>query len=104
MPGKTHKRYPPSLKELAVGTVAEIRRDSECAALTRVAELLGVGAPETVRKRVRQAQVDSPAGNRHEESAEVRRLKRESAELKRGQRHLDGRGGFLGAELDRPSR
>ena len=37
--------------------VAEIRaeEDSEWAAMTRVSQLLGVGAPETVRKWVRRA-------------------------------------------------
>jgi transposase len=54
MPGETHKRYLPELKERAVQMVAEIRseHDSEWAAMMRVAELLGVGAPETVRKSV----------------------------------------------------
>jgi hypothetical protein len=46
--------------------------------MTRVAELLGVGTPETVRKWVRQGQVDGGErpGTATEESAEVRRLKR----------------------------
>jgi transposase len=51
MPGETHRRYPPELRERAVRMVAEIRadQDSEWAAMTRVSELLGVGSPETVR-------------------------------------------------------
>jgi transposase len=67
--------------------VAEIRADheSDWAAMSKVAELLGVGTPETVRKWCRQAEVD--AGERPgvttEESAELKRLKRENAELKR---------------------
>lgn len=44
--------------------VAEVsdQRDSEWAAISEVAQLLGVGCAETVRKWVRQGQVD--AGSR----------------------------------------
>jgi transposase len=91
-----------------VRMVAEIRseHDSEWAAMTRVAELLGVGTPETVRKWVRQGEVDAGArpGTTTEESAEVRRLKRENAELKRANAILKTAAAFFGAELDRPSR
>ena len=108
MPGDTHKRYPPELRERAVRMVGEIRseHDSEWAAMARVAELLGVGTPETVRKWVRQAQVDAGAraGTTSEESAEVRRLKRENAELRRANAILKAAAAFFGAELDRPSR
>ena len=88
--------------------VGEIRsdHDSEWAAMTRVAELLGVGTPETVRKWVRQAEVDAGArpGTTTEESAEVKRLRRENAELKRANAILKAAAAFFGAELDRPSR
>jgi transposase len=108
MPGDTHRRYPPELKERAVRMVAEItgEQGSEWAAITRVAELLGVGTPETVRKWVRQAQVDAGArpGTTTEESAEVRRLKREVAELRRANSILKAASAFFAAELDRPSR
>src|SRR3954454_18079018 len=108
MSARTSKRYPVELKERAVRMVAEIRseHDSEWAAMTRVAELLGVGTPETVRKWVRQAQVDAGArpGTTTEESEQVRRLKRENAELKRANAILKAAAAFFGAELDRPSR
>lgn len=66
---------------------AEIRSEHETdwAAMARVAELLGITTPETVRKWVRRAEVD--AGERPgvttEESVQVRKLKQENAELKR---------------------
>ncbi len=108
MPGNTSKRYPPELKERAVRMVVEVRadHDSEWAAMTRVAQLLGVKTPETVRQWVRQAEVDDGvrAGTTTEESAEVRRLKRENAELKRANAILKAAAAFFGAELDRPSR
>ncbi len=108
MPGDTHKRYPPELRERAVRMVAEVTEEqgSEWAAMKRVAELLGVGTPETVRKWVRQGQVDAGTrpGTTSEESAEMRRLKREVAELRRANAILKAAAAFFGAELDRPSR
>ena len=96
MPGDTRRRYPPELKQRAVRMVTESRQEDETewAAMTRVAGLLGVGTAETVRKWVRQAQVDegSRPGVTTEESAEVRRLKRENAELKRANAMADSSG------------
>jgi transposase len=88
--------------------VAEIRaeHDSEWAAMARVSQLLGVGTPETVRKWVRRAEVDNGArpGTSSEESAEVRRLRREVAELRRANAILRSASVFFAAELDRPQR
>ena len=107
MPGDTRRRYPPKLKQRAVRMVTETRREDETewAAMTRVAGLLGVGTAETVRQWVRQDQVDAGTrpGTTTEESAEVRRLKRENAELKRANAILKAAAAFFGAELDRPS-
>src|SRR3982751_2088741 len=107
MSGNASKRYPPELRERAVRMVAEIRVDheSEWAAMTKVAELLGVKTPETVRQWVRQAQVDQGArpGITSEESAEIKRLKREVAELRRANSILKAASAFFAAELDRPS-
>ncbi len=96
------------LRERAVRMVAEVRGDQESqwAAMTRVAELLGVGTPETVRKWCRQAEVDagSRPGVTSEDSAEVKRLRRENAELKRANAILKAASAFFAAELDRPLR
>lgn len=108
MPGDTNRRYPPELKERAVRMVTEIRgdHDSEWAAMSKVADLLGVGTPETVRKWCRRAQVDAGArpGVTSEETVELRRLKRENAELKRANAILRSASVFFAAELDRPQR
>ncbi len=55
------------------------------AAMKAVADLLGVGTPETVRGWVRRGQIDigARAGSTSDEIAELRRLRQENAELKR---------------------
>src|SRR5258708_29535153 len=84
MSGGSSRRYPPELRKRAVRMVAEIsdQHESEWAAISEVARLLGVGCAETVRKWVRQMQVDGGArpGTTTEESAELRRLRRAHAE------------------------
>ena len=99
MLGDSTRRYPLELKQRAVRMVAEIagEHDSEWAAMGRVAELLGVGTAETVRKWVRQSEVDagSRVGTTSEESAEVRRLRRENAELKRAKAILKSASAFF---------
>jgi transposase len=56
MSGGSSRRYPPELRERAVRMVAEIsdQHESEWAAISEVARLLGVGCAETVRKWVRR--------------------------------------------------
>ena len=108
MPGNASKRYPLELRERAVRMVEEVRAEhaSEWAAMTKVAQLLGVTSAETVRQWVRQSQVDEGArvGTTSQESLEVKRLKRENAELKRANAILKAASAFFAAELDRPSR
>jgi transposase len=106
MSGGSSRRYPPELRERAVRMVAEIsdQHDSEWAAISEVARLLGVGCAETVRKWVRQAEIDGGMrpGVSTDESAELKRLKRENAELKRANAILKTASAFFAAELDRP--
>ena len=108
MSGNTSRRYPPELKERAVRMVAEIRdqHESEWAAIHQVSQLLGIGSAETVRKWLRQTEVDAGArpGTTTEESVEVKRLRRENAELKRANAILKAASAFFAAELDRPQR
>jgi transposase len=108
MSGNTSKRYPPELKERAVRMVGEIRgeHESDWAAMVRVAELLGVTTAETVRKWCRQAEVEAGTrpGTTSEEAAEIKRLKRENAELRRANAILKAASAFFAAELDRPEK
>lgn len=79
-------RYPPELRERAVRMVAEVLPNypSEWPAMVAVADKLGVGTAETVRKWVRRAEVDGGIrpGVTSEELDEIKRLKREVAELR----------------------
>jgi transposase len=106
MSGSMSKRYPPELRERAVRMVGEIaeQHESEWAAMGEVARLLEIGTPETVRKWVRQAEVNGGRrpGTTTEESAELKRLRRENAELKRANAILKAASTFFAAELDRP--
>jgi transposase len=55
------QHYPPELRERAVRMVTEVTLncDSRWAAIGAVAQKLGVGSGETVRKWVRQAESDT---------------------------------------------
>jgi transposase len=98
-------RYSADFRARAVRLVAEARPEhqTEWAAMTSVAAKLGVSA-ETVRKWVRRAEVDAGArpGVTSEESAELKRLRRENAELRRANEILKSASAFFAAELDRP--
>jgi transposase len=106
--GDRRGQYPAELRQRAVRLVAESKGEyeSEWAAITSIAAKLGIGTAETLRKWVRQAEVDGGVrpGLTSEESAEVRRLKRKVAELRRVNEILKAAAGFLAAELDRPHR
>jgi transposase len=86
--------------------VAEVKADypSEWAAIGAVTQKLGIGSMETLRKWVRRAEVDGGTrpGITSEEHAEIKRLKREVAELRRANEILKAASAFFAAELDRP--
>src|SRR4051794_23962093 len=99
MSGNTSRRYPPELRERAVRMVGEIREqhESDWAAINQVAQLLGVGSGETVRKWVRQAQIDGGVrpGTTREESAELKRLKRGERGVAASERDFESGVDFL---------
>jgi transposase len=101
------QQYPPELRERAVQMVVEVTPNyySQWAAINAVAQKLGVGTAETVRKWVLQAEIDTGqrTGVTSAESAELRRLRRENAELRRANEILKAASAFFAAELDRPS-
>ncbi len=94
---RRNQHYPPELRERAVWMVAEVtpNYDSQWAAIGAVAQKLGVGTAEAVRKWVRQAEVDAGQrpGTTSDESAEIKRLKREVAELRRANEILKAASG-----------
>jgi transposase len=88
--------------------VAEVRPeyDSQWAAIRAVSGKLGIGSAETLRTWVRREQVDAHRvpGVTSEQAEELKRLKRENAELRRANEILKAAAAFFGAELDRPAR
>jgi transposase len=100
------KQYPRELRERAVRMVIEHRGEyeTEYAAIRSIAAKLGVATPESLRKWVRQAEVDAGTrpGLSSEESAEIRRLRAEVKELRRANEILRAASAFFAAELDRP--
>ena len=100
-------KYPDELRERAVRMVLDHENEygSQWEAICSVAEKLGPKA-ETVRLWVRQAERDTGRrrGPTTDELAELKRLKRENAELRRANDILKAAAHFFGAELDRQSK
>lgn len=101
-------KYSEELRDRAVRMVAEVRPDypSQWAAIVAVSSKLGIGTPETLRTWIRRSEVDagSRPGVTTEQAAEVARLKRENAELRRANEILKAASIFFAAELDRPAK
>ncbi|BDZ57162.1 insertion element IS6110 uncharacterized 12.0 kDa protein [Barrientosiimonas endolithica] len=103
-------KYPRELRERAVRAVAQAMAQgeypSEFEAIRTIARKLGIGSPETLRKWIRQAEVDGGTrpGKTTQELAEIRELKKEVAELRRANEILKTSSAFFAAELDRQSR
>jgi transposase len=96
--------YPQELRRRAVRMVAEVRPqyDSEFEAIKAVAAKLSIGSAESLRKWVRQEEVDGGRrpGVSSSESEELRRLRRENAELRRANEILKAASAYFARELD----
>lgn len=96
-------RYPAEVRERAVRMVFEHAREyeSQWAAITSIAAKLGMTS-ETLRKWVRQAEIDGGArsGVTSVEAERVKALEREVKELRRANEILKAASIFFARELD----
>ena len=101
------RQYPPELKQRAIRMVLDSydRGEERFGTITRIANELGIG-PESLRKWVRQAEVDRGhrPGTTSEEAERLKELERENRELRRANEILKSASAFFAAELDRPSK
>ena len=92
-------KYPPQVREQAVRLVFDTKHEygSEFEAITSIAKKLKIGSPETLRKWVRQSEVDGGTrpGRTSEELTEIKELKREVAELRRANEILKTASAFF---------
>ena len=102
------RMYPQSFKDRAVRMVLDRLEDDEDGlsrfqVIKLMAPKLNVSA-ESLRRWVEQAQVDAGVrpGVTTDAQTEIRRLKRENAELRRANEILKTASAFFAAELDRP--
>jgi transposase len=102
------KQFPVEFRQRALRLLAEARQyqqyETEWAAIQAVSSRLGVNS-ETLRKWLRRSEVDAGTrpGTTSEELAEIRRLKKENAELRRTNEILRTASAFFAAEFDRPA-
>lgn len=100
------RQFPPEFRQRALRMLEESmpEHESEYAAIRHVGARLGVG-PETLRKWRRRVEIDTGQrpGLTSDEHAEIKRLRRENAELRRANEILRTASAFFAAELDRPT-
>lgn len=97
------KRYPPEVRERAVELVLSAFKSSgeRYGHVTRIANQFGIG-PETLRKWVRQAEIDRGlrGGVTSTEHQRVQELEREVRELRRTNEIFKAASAFFARELD----
>ena len=100
------RKYSPDMRQRALRMLAEARPDhpNEASAIRHVAGMLGIN-PETLRVWQRRFEVDAgqAPGVTTDAAAEIKRLKRENAELRKANQILKEASVFFAKELDRPS-
>ena len=100
------RQYPQQFRERALRMVEESlpEHETEFAAMKKVATKLGI-SPEAIRRWKRQSEVDSGLrpGLSAQEHDEIRRLRRENAELRRANEILKSASAFFAAERGRPT-
>ena len=98
------RKFDAETRERAVRMYHEHLADEQCsklAARKHVGLLLGV-KPETLRNWI-EAESGAASAQASADSAEVKRLKRENAELRRANEILKSASVFFAKELDRPT-
>src|SRR5687767_5099146 len=100
-------KYPDEMRERAVRMLFEHQHEypSQWKAIESSSEKLNVNH-ETLRQWVRRAEINGGKrpGPTSEQLEELKRLRRENAELRRANDILKAASAFFGAELDRQSR
>jgi len=98
-------RYTPEMRERALRMLAEALPDHPnlTSATRHVAGMLGM-SPETLRlwQRQMEANAGGKVANVADAAAEIKRLKREVAELRKANEILKAASVFFAKELDRP--
>lgn len=100
------KKFEPEMKSRALRMLAEALPDhpSKTEAAKHVGGLLGI-SPETLRTWARQEAIDAglSPGVTTDSEREIRRLKRENAELRKANEILKAASVFFAKELDHPT-
>ena len=98
------KRYPPELRERAVRMAKELTAEQggqTFGVVAKVSRQLGIG-PETLRKWLRQADIDSGTkpGTSSDDAKRIAALEREVRDLRRANDILKSASVFFATELD----